>query len=314
MKVLVTGANGYIGRAARLTLTDAGHEVVSAVRSLDRLPPGRRAGAVAVGPVDAATDWRAALEGIQAVLHTVAPPLLDKNEAAQRNEASQVIVAGTERLLDQSIAAGVERFVYLSSLKAMGEESGVRPLTESDTPAPRGVYAEAKLTAERCVLARTPGAVVVRSPAVYGRSSSGNLRQMIDFLRHAPAILPLGYSGNRRSFIHRANLVSALVRCIEAPEAAGRTFLVSDGDALSTDALVRRMLRALGRRAWVLPVPGVFLSALAGARMGPESARRLVQSYAVDDRAIRTGLGWQPPLDGDQAMADAVLAGPDPCL
>ncbi|EDP61450.1 NAD-dependent epimerase/dehydratase [alpha proteobacterium BAL199] len=314
MKVLVTGANGYVGRAARQALADAGHEVVSAVRSLDRLTPDRRAGAVAVGPVDATTDWRAALDGVEAVLHTVAPQFSDQDEAAQRDDANRVIVAGTERLLEQSIAVGVGRFVYLSSLKAMGEESGARPLTESDIPAPRGVYAEAKLAAERRVLAVAPGAVVIRSPAVYGQSSSGNVRQMIEFLRRPPAVLPLGYSGNRRSFIHRANLVSALVRCVEAPEAAGRTFLVSDGDALSTDALVRRMLRALGRRAWVVPVPGAFLSALAGARMGSESARRLVQSYAVDDQAIRSSLGWQPPLDGDQAMADAVLAGPDPCL
>lgn len=314
MKVLVTGANGYVGRAARLALESAGHRVVAAVRSLDRLPAHRRAGAVAVGEVDAGTGWDAALDGVEAVLHTVSPPLSEGDEASRRAEARRVIVEGTGRLVDRARAAGVRRFVYVSSLKAMGEESGARPLTEADEPHPNDAYAEAKLAAERLVLADAPGPIVVRSPAVYGRASGGNVRQMIEFLRRSPAVLPLGYSGNRRSFIHRDNLVSALVRCVEAPDDVAGTFLVSDGEAVSTAELVRRVLRALERRALVLPVPRAVLSALVSARLGPEAARRLVQSYAVDDRAIRAALGWAPPLDPERAMADAVAEGPDPCL
>ena len=293
MKVLLTGANGYVGRAARVALKASGHEVVAAVRTLDRLPAHRRAGAVAV-------------------LHMASPVLLDADATTRRDEARRVIVDGTDQLIGQAAVAGVRRFVFVSSLKAMGEESGARPLTEADTPAPQDEYAEAKLAAERQVLAGAPGGLVVRSPAVYGRASGGNLRQMIEFLRRAPAVLPLGYTGNRRSFIHRDNLVSALLRCVEAPAGTGGTFLVSDGEAVSTAVLVRRMLRALGRRALVLPVPRAVLSTLVGARLGPEAARRLVQSYAVDDRAIRAALGWSPPLDPERAMADAVATGPDP--
>lgn len=314
MKVLLTGASGYVGRAARLALAGAGHEVVAAVRGLDRLPEHRRAGAVAVGAVSADTDWRPALEGVEAVLHLVSPPLGEADPAARRAEAQRVIVDGTRRLAEQARAAGVHRFVFVSSLKAMGEESGPAPYTEEDAPAPRDAYAEAKLAAERLVLEAAPGPVVVRSPAIYGRASGGNVRQMIELLRRAPAVLPLGYSGNRRSFIHRDNLVSALLRCVEAERAAGRLFLVSDGEPVSTAGLVRRVLRALGRRAVVLPVPGLVLSRLAAARLGPEAARRLVSSYAVDDRAIRAALDWAPPLDADRAMADAVMQGPDPCL
>lgn len=314
MKILLTGANGYVGRAARLALAAAGHQVVAAVRSLERLPEGRRAAAVAVGPVEGATDWRAALAGVDAVLHLVSPPLAEADADARRAEAQRVIVEGTGSLARQARAAGVGRFVFVSSLKAMGEESGPSPYTEGDLPAPRDAYAEAKLAAERLVLDIAPGAVVVRSPAIYGRASGGNVRQMIEFLRRAPAVLPLGYSGNRRSFIHRDNLVSALLRCLEAEAAAGRLFLVSDGAPVSTAGLIRRVMRALGRRALVLPVPGPVLSRLAAARLGPEAARRLVQSYAVDDRAIRETLGWSPPLDPDRAMADAVVQGPDPCL
>lgn len=312
MKVLLTGANGYIARAARQSLAAAGHDVVATVRTLDRLPVHRGAGAVAVGAIDAGTDWSAALDGVEAVLHMASPILLDADEATRRDQAGRVIVDGTGRLLRQAAEAGVRRFVFVSSLKAMGEESGALPLTEADTPAPQDEYAEAKLAAERLVMAEAPGGLVVRSPAVYGRASGGNLRQMIEFLRRAPAVLPLGYSGNRRSFIHRDNLVSALVRCVEAPAGTGGTFLVSDGEAVSTATLVRRMLRALGRRALVVPVPRAVLSALVGARLGPDAARRLVQSYAVDDRAIRSALGWSPPLDPERAMADAAQAGPDP--
>ncbi len=313
MKVLLTGANGYVGRAARLALEAGGHQVVAAVRSLDRLPAHRRAGALAVGEIDAGTDWEAALDGVEAVLHMASPVLIEASPEIRRAEAQRVIVDGTGRLLDRARAAGVRRFVFVSSLKAMGEVSGPRPLTENDPPAPGDDYAEAKLMAERRVLGEAPGAIVIRSPAVYGRASRGNVRQMIEFLRRAPALLPLGYDGNRRSFIHRDNLVSALVRCIEAPDGAGGTYLVSDGEAISTATLVRRMLRALGRRALVVPVPAVLLSALVSARLGPEAARRLVQSYAVDDRAIRSALGWTPPLDPERAMADAVATGADPC-
>ncbi len=314
MKVLLTGANGYVGRAARLALADSGHQVVAAVRSLDRLGEDRRPGAVAVGAVDGSTDWSAALTGVDAVLHLVSPPLAEADEAARRAEANRVIVAGTTRLVEQAAEAGVSRFVFVSSLKAMGEESGKRPLTEDDTPAPRDAYAEAKLAAERLVLATAPGPVVVRSPAIYGRASDGNIRQMIEFLRGAPVVLPLGYTGNRRSFVHRDNLVSALVRCVEAAEASVCTFLVSDGESISTATLVRRILGALGRRALVLPVPGVVLSALIARRLGADAARRLVGSYAVDERAIRGRLGWTPPFSGERAMADAVVQGPDPCL
>lgn len=314
MKVLLTGANGYVGRAARLALAAAGHEVVAAVRALDRLPEAGRADAVAVGPVDGSTDWETALDGVDAVLHLVSPPLAETDEAARRAEAQRVIVAGTERLAGQARAAGVRRFVFISSLKAMGEESGRAGFTETDTPVPQDAYAEAKLAAERLVLDQAPGPVVVRSPAIYGRASGGNVRQMIEFLRRAPAVLPLGYAGNRRSFIHRDNLVSALLRCLEAEQAAGRLFLVSDGAPVSTGDLVRRVLRALGRRAVVLPVPAAVLSRLVTARLGPEAARRLVQSYAIDDRAIRETLAWMPPLDPDRAMADAVMPGADPCV
>ncbi|NQW12058.1 MAG: NAD-dependent epimerase/dehydratase family protein [Alphaproteobacteria bacterium] len=313
MRVLVTGANGYVGRAARAALIDAGHDVVAAVRSLDRLSEPARAGGVAVGGIGPETDWTSALEGVDAVVHLVSPPLSHGTERQRAEEAERVIVAGTQRLMDQAIVAGVRRFIFMSSLKVLGEASGPRPFTESDPFDPQDAYAGAKARAEDAVRG-CPGmeTVILRPPAIYGRASGGNVRQMIELLRKAPPVLPLGYGGNRRSFVHRDNLVSAVLACVTHEAAAGRTFLVADGEAVSTGTLVRRVLRALGRRVLVIPTPRLVLAGAARLVFGAGGARRLVESYAIDDAAIRTALGWAPPLDGEAAMADAVVLGPDP--
>lgn len=313
MRILVTGANGYVGRASRALLSKADHEVVAAVRTLERLPEPARSGAVAVGDIGSDTDWAAALEGVDAVLHLASPPLSEGSEQHRAKEAGRVIVAGTERLLRQSAVAGVRRFLFVSSLKVMGEVSGPHPYTESDPVDPQDAYARAKVQAEEAVRGDSDmETVILRSPAIYGRASGGNVRQMIELLRKAPPILPLGYEGNRRSFVHRDNLVSAILCCLTHEAAAGKTFLVSDGEALSTGAMVRLVLRALGRRAVVLPTPRPVLSGLARMALGSEGARRLVESYAIDDTAIRSTLGWTAPLDGKTAMIDAVTPGPDP--
>lgn len=315
MTLLVSGANGYVGRAVCAACRAAGRGYVAAVRDLDRLPPDRRSGAVAVGEHGPDTDWRAALDGADTVLHLASPPLAEADLAVRQATAERVIVEGTRALLGQARDMGVRRFVYVSSIKVMGETSGERAFLESDPPNPQDAYARAKLAAERLVAdAYGREALVLRSPAIYGRASGGNVRQMIELLRRAPSVLPLGYEGNRRSFIHRDNLVAALLHCLDARSGLGGVYHVSDGEQLSTGALVRRVLRALNRSVLVVPTPGPVLAALARLRLGPDGARRLVDSYAIDDSAFRRVMDWNPPLAGEAAMADAVAPGPDPLL
>ena len=311
MRVVVTGATGYVGRTVLRDLERAGHQAVPAVRARARLPERWREHAVDIGEIGPNTDWAGALAGAEGVIHLAAPGVVPGDP---QGDAQRVIVDGTDRLLRAATAAGVRRLVFLSSVKAVGETTPRTGYTDTVSAAPSDTYGTAKRAAEALVHAAPIEGVILRSPAIYGRGSGGNVRQMIDFLRSAPPVLPLGYAGNRRSLVHRGNLVAAAMACLEHPDATGQTFVATDGIPESTADLTRRILRALKRRAWVMPVPGAVLRALCTARWGPEAARRLVDSYAFDDGALRHRLGWRPPVDPEAAMADAVVEGPDPLL
>lgn len=305
MKALVTGASGYVGRAVLRDLDAAGHEVVAAIRDPARLPPHWRDRAVQIDDIGPDTDWSTALRGVEAVIHLAGPnaPAADGVEPLDR-----VIVSGTQRLAGAATAAGVRRFVFMSSVKAVGDTTPAGGIDETVAPSPGDAYGHAKLAAERLLAETEMEVVILRPPPVYGPGSGGNLRRIIEFLRTAPPVLPLGITGNRRSFLHRDSLAAATLACLERPEAAGRTFFVTDGEAISTGHLTRRILDALGRRALLLPVPALGLRALGAA------GRRLGGSAAFDDSAIRATLGWKPVADPRSGMLEAVRHKTDPLL
>lgn len=310
MKVLVTGASGYIGRAVLRDLEASGHEPVAAVRDPRRLPEHWRGRAVTVLDLGQDTDWSGAIAGVDGVVHLAGPSDPDGISEA---DLIRTIVNGSKRLAEASVSAGVSRFVLVSSVKAMADTTPVAGVDEKAAPAPTDAYGRAKLAAERAVEAiGAEGAgmevAVLRPAPVYGPGSGGNLRRMVDFLRTSPPVLPLGITGNRRSFLHRDSLCAAILACLEHPRAGGRTFCVTDGETLSTADLTRRILEAHGRRALLLPVPA------AGLRLLGRAGRRLGASSVFDGSALRDALGWKPVVEPRAGMIEAVRQTVDPLL
>lgn len=256
-------------------------------------------------------DWFDALTGTQAILHLAARAHILHDEAADPLAAYRAVnTAGTLRLAEQAAAAGVRRFVFVSTVKVHGESSPPgRPFDETMAPVPEGPYAVSKLEAEQglAALAARTGmeVVVVRPPLVYGPGVKANFAAMARAVdRGWP--LPLGAIDNRRSLIGVDNLVDLLLRCLDHPAAANQAFLASDGEDLSTPEMLRRLGTALGRPARLLPVPQTLLRA-GGALLGRGPAvDRLCGSLQVDITKARTLLGWSPPVSVDEGLRRTV--------
>ncbi|WRS38401.1 SDR family oxidoreductase [Thiobacillus sedimenti] len=302
----MTGASGFVGRAL---CEDLEANAYGTVRVLRR--GARRAGDVAVGEIDAATDWRAALAGCDAIVHLAARVhVMDEisDDPLALYRATNTVA--TLNLARQAAQAGVKRFVFVSSVKVNGEGRDA-PYRETDPPAPEDDYAISKWEAEQGLqqIARETGleVVVLRPPLVYGPGVKANFRHLLDTVARGWP-LPLGAIRNRRSLLYLGNFVDAIRICLEHPAAAGQTFLLDDGRPVSTPELVRAIGRAMGRPARLLPVP-VGVLAFAGALLGKRAAvARLTGSLHVDSAAIRARLGWTPPYTMEAGLAATVAA------
>ena len=307
--VLVTGATGFVGRAVIELLVERRCSVRAAMRR-GRALTAAGASVVTVGDLSAETDWSAALAGIDAVVHAAARVHVMQDAVADPLvEFRRVNVQGTLQLAWQAAAEGVRRFVFISSVKVNGEATlPGHPFTADDAPAPLDAYGISKMEAEqglREIAAQTGmEVVIIRPPLVYGRGVRANFHAMMRWLtRGVP--LPLGAIPNQRSLVALDNLVDLIVTCIDHPAAVNQTFLVSDGEDLSTTDLLRRMGRALGKPARLLPVPPALLK-LGAALLGkPAIAQRLCGSLQVDISKTRQLLGWSPPLSVDAGLKKA---------
>lgn len=301
--ILVTGANGFIGRALCESLAASGRAPRRAVRQPSTGSPDM----TAIGDIGADTDWKAALEGVRCVVHLVARThVLRETAADPLSEYRRINVMGTERLAREAAASGVRRIVFLSSVKVIGERTSTRAYTEDDTPRPEDAYGISKLEAEQA-LARVAAEtrieiVVLRPPLVYGPGVKGNFLRLMDIVtRGVP--LPLASVANRRSLVYVDNLVAAITHAIDAPQAAGRAYLVSDGEDVSTPTLMRGIASSLGVAARLFPCPPPLLS-IAGIMSGRSAEiSRLTGSLQVDSSRIRRELGWNPPFRLDQGLA-----------
>ncbi len=295
MSLLITGGTGFVGRAL-----------------VDRLgdQPMRLA------TRDDWAGWHKALAGITTIVHLAARVHVMHDTAADPLTAFRVVnVEGTVNLARQAAAAGVKRFVFISSVKVNGEATlPGQPFTADDIPAPLDAYGVSKMEAEQGLrqIALQTGmeVVIIRPPLVYGPGVKANFASMMRWLRRGVP-LPLGAIHNQRSLVALDNLVDLIITCLTHSAAANQTFLVSDGEDVSTTELLRRMGQAMGRPARLLPVPVSWLK-LAVALVGKQDvAQRLCGNLQVDIEKTRRLLGWSPPLSLDEGLKKAAGVGSD---
>jgi nucleoside-diphosphate-sugar epimerase len=304
MKILVTGARGFVGRSLCRNLEQHGFRVRSALRRASSERVGEE---VVLGDIGPRTEWREALRGVDVVVHLAARVHVMDNPARESMADYRAVnVEGTRCLAESAAAAGVRRLVFLSSLKVNGEAKS-QPYSEADPPEPEGPYAKSKWEAEQALreVAAKTGLewTVLRPPLVYGPGVGANFERLMSAVAHRIP-LPLGAVRNRRSLLFLGNLVDAVRVCLTHTAAANATFLLRDGEDISTPDLVRRLARSLGVAPVLLPVP-VGLLHLAARLTGRQAAvERLTGTLRIDDSLVRRRLGWKSPFALDEGLAE----------
>lgn len=299
--IVITGAGGFIGRRLSEALQGQGEDFVALTRHSVR----------SVGDIHGTTDWSEVLSAGATVVHLAARAhVLEKHGAQDWEAFHEVNVAGTRQLAASAASAGVRRIVFMSSIGVLGTATtGRAPFSHRDKPAPVEAYGRSKWEAElalREVAAKSGLEVcVLRPPLVYGPNAPGNFGRLVKLVR-AGVPLPLGAVRNGRSLVALDNLVDLTCFCIRHPAAAGGTFNVADGRAVSTPELIRGIAGAMGRSARLLPVP-VGVLRVAGRALGKlGEVERLVGSLEVDITHTCDTLGWRPPIDMEEGLRRAV--------
>lgn len=306
-KVLISGANGFIGRAMCFHLSSIGHLVVPAVR--------HSTGLMGEQIITDKQSWTNALIGCSSVLHVAGRAhVMQEHERDPLQAFRAANVATTIELANRASEAGVRRFIYISTIKVNGEETAPGcPFKPDDLAAPKDAYAISKLEAENEIfeLARNTEleVVILRLPLVYGPQVKGNFASLIRWVRMGVP-LPLGAVKNCRSMLALENFVSFAALCVDteaSPEAKNQIFLLSDGEDISTSELLRKVAKAYGCKAVLLPLPVGVIRFAAGLMNKTSLADRLVGSLVIDGSKARNMLGWTPPLSMDEQLIKMAL-------
>jgi nucleoside-diphosphate-sugar epimerase len=306
VKLLLTGPSGFVGCGLRQSLRlRPDFTLCSAYRILPVAEPLSLLN-VAVGNIETITDWNTLLTDVDVVLHTAAIAHVQGVVTKQlQSEFDAVNTVATLALARQAAEAGVKRFIFLSTIKVLGDSTSGSAFNADTKPAPMDAYACSKWRAEQGLraLATETGmqVVIIRPVLVYGPGVKANFLSMMRWL-HKGVPLPFGAIYNKRSLVALDNLVDLIVTCIDHPAAANQTFLVSDGEDLSTSQLLRKMATALGKPARLLPVPSWLLEQGATLLGKQALAQRLCGSLQVDISKTRELLGWTPPVSVDKAL------------
>lgn len=304
--ILVTGATGFVGTALLDELARREMDVRAAHRSNSFQAPNP-VKQFKLQDLDSSTDWFRALEGIDTVIHAAARAhVMNDSVSDPLSEFRKVNTEGTMNLARQAATADVKRFIFISSIKVNGEMTAPgKPFTADDDPAPEDPYGISKWEAEvglrRLAAESDLKVVILRPPLVYGPEVKGNFLSLIRWVSKGLP-LPLGSVHNQRSLVALDNLVDLIITCIEHTAAANQTFLVADGEDLSTEELIQRMGKAFGKKPRLLPCPVSLLNAAASLVGKKKVAQRLLGSLQVDVSKTRNQLGWTQPITVDEGL------------
>ncbi|TWC68383.1 nucleoside-diphosphate-sugar epimerase [Herbaspirillum sp. SJZ099] len=305
MRILITGATGFLGRALTMALVQEGFGLTAAIRNSNATLPSAVTSAC-ISTIDHATDWSDTLDGIDAVIHCAARVHVTKETALDSLATfRRTNTDGTLRLAKQAADAGIKRFIFISTIGVNGTETGLTPFTPDSQIAPNSPYAQSKWEAEKGLFALAVQTgmevVVIRPPLIYGRGAPGNFASLLRGVdQYFP--FPFGCVRNKRSFAAIDNVVSLIRCCLDHPSAANQVFLVSDGNDLSTADFIRKLAAARGKLCILLPIPAPLLAGFAACLNKEKQLRKITGSLQIDIRKNAELLGWTPPVSVEEAL------------
>ena len=310
MRILVTGASGFVGRELIQALSKAGYAVRAAARNLSAITHGANIEQVPLPDLSQPVDWRPLLRDVDAVVHLAGLAHVS-NEIAEERYDKVNRLATKSLALAASMTPGIQRIVFVSSIRAQTGPASDHVLTENDTPTPTDAYGRSKLAAESFVRGYGVPATILRPVVIYGPQARANVAQLMK-IAALPLPLPFGAFSNKRSLLALGNMISAIRFVLEQPATAGETYAVADQTPLSLADMISIMRKANGRSPGLIPVPPDWIGRALRAAGKADIWERISSTLAADAAKLRAA-GWIPPTDTPPALAE-LAAGRKPRL
>ncbi|KOY60624.1 nucleoside-diphosphate sugar epimerase [Photorhabdus heterorhabditis] len=298
--ILLTGSTGFVGSSILDKLSR------KSFRTFGRVRPANQLADFFSGSIDANTDYSLALKDVNVVIHSAARVHITNDSSLDPLAAyREVNTEGTLNLARQAAQAGVNRFIFISTIGVNGRRTIDHPFRISDLPSPWDFYSQSKYEAEVGLwdIQATTGMeiTVIRPPLVYGPNAPGNFGKLVNAIT-TERWLPLGAIHNKRSFVALDNLVDLVITCIDHPNAANQTFLISDDQDVSTTEFMKKIANALGKPSKLIPIPMGFIRFVAGIIGKKSVAERLCNSLQIDISHTKYTLNWVPPVTMEQQL------------